>query len=44
MPWALRERDEDGIHVQEFERFVELLGFGNGRAIVASPVMIMWEF
>src|SRR6202521_1301733 len=26
--------DEDGIHVEEFERFVELLGFGNRRAIV----------
>src|SRR6266852_1014461 len=26
--------DEDRIHVEEFERFVELLGFGDGSAIV----------
>src|SRR5260370_41877362 len=29
-----RNTYENGIHVQEFERFVELFGFGNGSAIV----------
>src|SRR5260370_26742047 len=28
------DTDENGIHVEEFERFIELLGFGNGSAIV----------
>src|SRR5258708_5842581 len=29
--------DENGVHIQELERFVELLGFGNGGAIVSLP-------
>ena len=30
----LGNADKDGIHVEEFQRFVELFGFRNGRAIV----------
>src|SRR5882757_1277671 len=30
----LGNADEDGIHVEEFERFVKLFGFGNGSSVV----------